>query len=206
MRSPTLNLAAMLDAQTVQDGVLVQIDMTGGGTVRLCSLDTDFSFGGFTWLSADVVVSGITWTPGGQQAGTMVLGDSDLVFWSYALNLVLQDAPVRIWSCDAYAPGEAEPIWAGRVGAVTRGDQEVTCTLVVSADVTQVPKRRAQMLVPSYLLMPAGSVIQIGGQQYILERQFDVGRAALNVRPNTGRPQRRTHSNVVTVNKGGRQR
>lgn len=169
-RKPSTNLDAALAAVVAQPGYLVQIDLPSQ-TFRLCSMDVGFTYGGQSWTSADVEVSGIGWDQGGMRAGKLTLGDADLAWWTFALNLELQDAPVAIWQVYAAASGEAEPLWSGRIGRVVKGVALITCDLVTDIARLSSPRRRVQNVVPAKYLLPSGRVIAIGTDQWTLERK-----------------------------------
>jgi len=175
MRSPSSGISSQLSAVVTQDGFLLQITPSGQATAYMTNLDVDFSYNSITWTSSDFDVTGINWGTTGMQAGKLVLGDSDLIWWDYALNLILQDSPVSIWQVYASAPTEAEPLWSGRIGSVTKGDQTVECTLNTDSMVRQVPTRRVQYVIPTSFLAPAGKVISIGSQNWVLNRQTYTG-------------------------------
>lgn len=169
-RKPTTNLNAALTANFAQPGYLVQLDLPAQ-TFRKCSLDVGFTYGGYSWDSADIQVDGISWDQGGISGGKLTLGDPDLVWWAYTLNLQMQDAPIRIWQVYAGAPGEAEPLWLGRIGRIVKGDMTVICDLVTDISRLNAPRRRVQNIIPTKYLMSAGRVIYIGNAQWTLERK-----------------------------------
>jgi hypothetical protein len=170
-RAPTSGIAGQLSAVVTQSGYLVSIGVIGAATQYLCSLDRSFTFGGFSWQSNSIDISGINWQAGGVQSGQMVLGDVNLAFWAYALNLVLQNAPVSIWACYAGAPGEAEPLWSGRIGSIKRGNLELICGLVPDSAARMVPTRRIQSIIPSQFLAAPGTIFNFGSTQWTLDRQ-----------------------------------
>jgi hypothetical protein len=168
-RSPSSGIAALLTAPVSQPGFLVQI-VVGATTHRLCTMDADFTYGGHTWTAADVQVSGLSWDTGGVRAARLTLGDVDLAWWTATLNLTLQDAPVSIWQVYVGATNEAEPLWSGRIGAVRKGEASVDCDLTIDATLLRSPRRRVQNLVDSQFLISPGTIVTIGGQEWIVER------------------------------------
>lgn len=169
-RSPTSGIVAAQTAQGAYPGYLIQITVAAQ-TFRLCTLDTGFTYGGYSWVKTDIDLSGTRWDAGGVSPGVMKLSDPDLVWWAFTVNLALQDAPVSVWQVYASAPGEAEPLWSGRIGRITRDDFILSCQLATDIQRMNTPRRRVQHVVPAQYLLPAGKVLYIGTQQWVLERK-----------------------------------
>lgn len=170
-RTPTSGIATAQTALASQPGYLIAF-LVDKVVYRFSTFDVDFIFDDALWASTDVTIDGLTWDTGGAKAGQMTLGDPDLVWWSFALNLRLQYAPIAIWQAYMSAPNEAEPLWFGRVGAVSRGVLSVICALMNDSSILKTPRRRVQNVIPSAFLLPAGKVIDLGsGHFWTLERK-----------------------------------
>jgi len=173
-RSPTSGIAGVLSNTVVQSGYLVQVTVNTTPiqtNVYMSSFDTDFIFNSQTWSATDIVVNGVNWQTGGVQSGTVEIEDNALVWWGYAVNLLLQDMPVSIWAAYVDAPTEAEPLWTGRIGKAAQGKQSIILSVVPDNQVRLVPFKRVQSIIPSQYLMPAGTIINIAGQQWVLQRK-----------------------------------
>lgn len=170
MRTPAAGIASALTAIGSQPGYLVQITLPSG-TFYLTDLDADFTFNGLNWVSSDLHVQGINWIAGTPQRGKLTLGDADLVWWTFALELLLQDSPISIWQAYASATNQAEPLWTGRIGLVTRGQATVECDLVLDTTTGNIPRRRVQNVIAQQYLLPAGKIIMVGGQKWELQRK-----------------------------------
>lgn len=167
MRSPSYS--SVLTAQGAQPGYLVQINLTTGYVARLCSLDVQFTYGGYTWNSADVVISGMGWDSGGGQNPTMTLGDADRVWFTYAALGAMSGAAVYLWQCYAASPGNAEPMWYGRIGAMRQaGGMSMVCNLLMPGGVVFAPRRKVQDVIEARFCVPAGSKITINGQVWTI--------------------------------------
>jgi hypothetical protein len=175
MRSPTSGIAGQLSATVTQSGYLVSIALSSA-TLFLTSLSQGFNFvttdnSSGTWASKSIDITGINWQAKGSQAGQMVMEDADLVMWSYALNGLLSDAVVSIWQVYADAPNEAEPLWVGRIGAINKGDLEITCALVPENTVRLAPSRRVQSFIDSNFLIAPGTIVNVGKAQWVIAAQ-----------------------------------
>jgi len=173
MRSPTSGLNAALTTSGSQPCYLVQITFVRNPAqpriFQLTDLDRDFLYNGITWQSTDLEVRDLSWGVGA--AGTLVLGDADMAWWFYALTYEIQDASVYVWQAYADASNEAEPLWNGRIGGVRKTGPAIECQLFVDRSLTSSPRRRVQHIVDTQYLVPAGKVILIGNQKWVLERK-----------------------------------
>ena len=168
-RSLPTGINTQTTAQGAFPGVLVEVSLTSQ-TLRLCSLDTGYTFGGFFWQAADIEVAGLSWDGDVARAPKLTVGDVDLVFWSLALNLQLQDSRVRVWQCYAGATNEAEPIYSGRIAECRRNGTAVDLALTNDSETQTAPRVRIQSIVAPVFLLPPGTVINVAGQRWILER------------------------------------
>lgn len=167
---PSLIATAQVSNQAETPGFLVGVYLDIW-TARITTLDVDFTFGGQVWFASDVSLTGLQWGADGSLAGTMVLGDVDLQWWYYTLQLKLQDAKVLVWQVYASALGEAEPLWSGRIGTITKGEGTVECTLVNEAVLLRAPSVRVQNVIPGKYLLPSGTIIKVGSSTWKLDRK-----------------------------------
>lgn len=173
MRSLTAGIAGQLTAAGAFEGVLLELTLSTGQVLRYTSLDVDVPWNGFTWLSRDIQMPQLSWDGTIMKPGQVVMGDYDLSFWVLAVGAgnPLANAGVRVYLIYASATGEAEPVWSGRVAQVARdgGALAVTLTLTNPGDLL-VPTQRVQYVIPPIFLLPAGTVLSLGGQTWTVDR------------------------------------
>ena len=171
MRSDlTSGILAQLTAQASFYGYLLELTTTSGSVFRYTSIDVDFSWNGFVWTAADLTVSQLTWDGTVRRTGRLIIGDADLSLWALALNLVIADATVRLWGVYNAASGEAAPIFSGRAGKTSRNGLTVEIEIDNSSATVTSPRLRVQNVVSHSFLLPAGFVMNIGGQSWSLNR------------------------------------
>ena len=169
-RSLTAGIAGQLTAQGAYPGYLIELTFTTGEVQRYTTLDVGFTYGGYTWNAADVQVSKLEWDGGIARPAALQFGDASLAMWSLVLNLVLPDAKVRIWQIYAAASGEAEPVWSGRVGQISRSGLAVDIELNNGSAYVTAPRQRVQYVVNPAFLLPGGTILQVGNQRWTLDR------------------------------------
>ena len=170
MRSLSSGINSQLTVSGAYAGWLVQITPQSGSVLRYTSLDTNFSYGGFTWQSLDIDPPQLGWDGTALRAGKLVIGDADLVFWALALQLSLTDAAIAIYAIYAAAPTEAEPVFSGRIGQIVRNGLTVEMQISNQSDTRALPATRVQYVVNPAFLLPSGTVLNINGQRWILDR------------------------------------
>jgi hypothetical protein len=168
-RSPSAGIASAIVAAASAPGYLVEL-VVGSETFRLCTMDQDFSYASHTWTSADVEVDGLVWDSGGAQAASLTLGDPDLTWWTYAVNVALQNATVKIWAVYASASTEAVALWRGRIGSIRKGPAAIICGLVTDSALLRSPRRRVQNVVASTFLASPGKTYIVNGQKWQIQR------------------------------------
>lgn len=176
MKTPSSGLNTQLTAQGARPGYLCKIAMTNGVALYLTGLDDGFLFASQTWSPADLIITGITWSPGSVGTPKLTLGDASNVYWAYATSGVFQDATVNVWLCYAGASNQAEPVFRGFIGNPRRGDPRngdmtIQCDLLSDGDLKSSPRRRVQNVIPPQFLLAAGTKIPIGSDIWVLERQ-----------------------------------
>ena len=171
MRTVTSGITTALTAQGSFLGWLAEITTSAGTVFRLCSMDVDFPFGGFTFRASDLSVSGMAWDGGVARPASLTLGDADLTWGALVLNLALADAGLRLWQAYASATTEAQPLWSGRIGQCKRVGLSVQATLSNGTDTTFAPRTRVQQLVNPAFLLPAGTGLSVNGTRWVIERQ-----------------------------------
>lgn len=166
----TAGIEGQLDAPGAYPGHLVEITTVGGQVVRLTSIDAGFTWDGHGWLASDLQVLGLSWDGTLARNAKLIIGDADLSFWVLALALELVDARVRIWGVYADVLNEAAPLFFGKIGMPTRNGLTVEMDLDNSVDTITSPRERVQHVVNPVFLLPAGTIININGQRWIIAR------------------------------------
>jgi hypothetical protein len=175
MRALGTATTAELQRSGAYPGYLVQIVVASGGVVRVTSLDTDFDYAGNTFATADINVPDIGFDGTVSKGATLDFGDQTIAVWIGNLYREFDEAPVRIWQVYKDVPGVAEDLFIGKCGKVQRKVDKRTgasASIAIEADATALfsPRRRVQDFVPQRWLMPAGTVILINDQRWIIER------------------------------------
>lgn len=159
-----------------QPGYLLRIYLADGVTVlRLTTLDQDFLYGTETYLATDVFVPDISFDGTVTPDAQVVFGDMDLMLWTLAQQRYFDDARIEIDHIYAGAPNEAIPFFRGRCGKLTRktgGKDGETFAIDLDAEATAkyAPRERVQYIIDSKWLLPAGNIIIINGQKWVIDR------------------------------------
>lgn len=175
MRTISSGINTELTAQGATPGWLVQLDLkdpvTGAiaSTLRRCSFDVSFPYGGYTWDAEELVVEGLSWDAT-SDSPRLTIGDQSLAYYAFAANGAMRDAPVSLWQVYLGVPNEAVSLWTGRVGTIRRGMAALEITLVKDATLKTSPRRRVQNLIPAKFLLPPGKLMTAGGS-WNLERK-----------------------------------
>lgn len=168
MRSLGSGTNTQLTTQGSQPGYLVQVTLSDGAILRLCSLDVNFPYGDYVWVSTDIDIQGIAWDGSISGEATLTLGDGDLVFWAYAANGKFRDASVSIWQIYAGAAGEVTSLWSGRIGPGRKLPIAMEFGLAKDSTLKSSPRRRVQTVIPAKYLLPPGKNMPGG---WTLDRQ-----------------------------------
>jgi hypothetical protein len=169
-RELTAGITTALTTQGSYFGWLLMITLNTGQALRYTSLDAGFDYGGYTWQSVDMDMPDLSWDGTIMKPGVLVLGDADRQFWAMVNNLSIADARVALFAIYAAASGEAEPVWAGRVGKCSIKDLTLQVELTNGSDLISVPRRRIQYVINAAFLLPGGTSIDMSNQHYIITR------------------------------------
>lgn len=172
MRSLTSGISGQLTTSGAFAGWLVEFALTNGQYVRLTSIDTGFTYNGLIFAAVDMELPSLQWDGTILRPGKLVIGDADVAFWALAIELLVADATVTMWQVYNAAAGEAEPVWYGRAGQVTRNADRLACEIQLTnlSDTQSAPRKRVQEVVSPTFLVPAGTVFNVSGQQWTIER------------------------------------
>lgn len=131
------------------------------------------SFGGDTFVAADVRVSGIKQDGRGRSGGQVTLGNGDLTWSALILGEGVADKRIQVWAFDAAATGPADimPIFDG-VGDSAKVGQPCVVRLVNEGSQAAFSPRRFVGVGTGFNhLSPAGRIIKIGADTMTLERR-----------------------------------
>jgi len=126
-----------------------------------------------TWVAADVRIGGFVVENGAAQRCSITFVDSDNAI-AQQLRAQKIGLPVKVWLFDASALAAGDPIklFDGIIAAASGGDDRrvrVDCSLV---DVW-LPRGMLANIVPAYMFMPEGSVVQFGDGTIIAQRRSE---------------------------------
>lgn len=100
----------------------------------------------------------------------MSLGNLDNAFGAMLLNESIADAEVEIYAVYAGAPNDAVLEFSGVGDSCEVGDRVVINLIGQSTQKNFSPRRRISQVTGFNTVLPAGTVISIGGNNYTLER------------------------------------
>lgn len=140
--------------------------------VRL-STRGDVTWDGKPWSGVQrVAVAGLAADGSGAQEAQIEIGNYDLAFGTVILSRGVADRPVRIWQGDAGAlgPDDLALVFEGVIESAEVGDAvRLTCGPANSA-ARVFPVRRIGAATGFTHVLPAGTVLRMGGTEYRLER------------------------------------
>jgi hypothetical protein len=166
LSSPT---GAAVGAIVTQPAYLIQINWS---TVSRLTTGATLTWGGYSWLSESVALSGLQWGKDGLQSATLRLGNNDQRYSALALNEGVADVPIVVYAYDqaATAAGDPVKVFEGVGGKVDLNDDTVTITLrTAKARALTCPRTRVSPANGFNHLPPRGTVIMWGTQRYVLE-------------------------------------
>lgn len=168
MRTLSGALATELGLTITRPGYLVEIGFSS--VLRLSTLGP-LNYSGYTWLPADIRVSGLSRNEQGQQAPALSIGNAGLDYGALILAEGIADRPVRIWSVWAGAPAEAMPEFDGIGDDAEIKDLRIAIKLV-NADrrYAYSPRRFIGPQTGVNVRLPAGKRITVGGMTVVLGR------------------------------------
>jgi hypothetical protein len=171
MRTLSPALITELGLTTTRPGYLIEIQFSS--ISRLSTLG-DISFSGYTWVGADVRVSGLSRSDSGSQmgnGGTLSISNTDLVYGALVLNQGVADRIIRVYSVWAGAPTDAVLEFEGIGDSAELVGTRVAIKLIQDSNrYVYSPRRFISPESGFNTLLPTGTKISIGGQTMILER------------------------------------
>jgi hypothetical protein len=168
MRSFTAALIAALGGPVQQPAALVEL---GFSTPQRWSSFATLSWNALTWTREAIALDGLR-VEALRLTGTLTIGNNDDVAAALVLAEGVTDRTVRIWGYDAAATATADVVWLadGVCGGATVSTDAVRIQLRHAAERTLVPRTFVDPATFGPLL-PAGSVIKVGGVDYRIERR-----------------------------------
>lgn len=171
MRTLSAALLTELGLVVTRPGYLVQMNFST--TIRLSTMG-DISWNGYTWVAADVALSGIGQDGTGMASGSLMLGNTDSAYGAVVLTEGASDIAVSIWACYAGATASGDPvqIFSGGMDGADIGTDKVTVALVAQKNQTlSAPRVFINKANGFNFLQPAGTKIAVNGEVFILERK-----------------------------------
>lgn len=164
-------ITAQLPVSGAWFGYLLEITTNDSSlTLRYCNFGITFSFDSQSWLPLDFTLPDISWDGAILRTGKLIIADTKLKFWVMALDGLLTDARMRIWAAYGDVPDEAAAIWTGRIGQMARNGLTVEIGLTTGSDTESSPRTRIQAVVDPAFLIPGGTILVTGTQQWTLNR------------------------------------
>lgn len=149
------------------------IEITASPIQRLCTFGT-LTWNGQSWSGAQsVTVSGLSENGRGSKSPTLTISNFDDAYGAMALADALTNKPVKIWTSDAAATADADPVleFTGFIASAEVGLDFVVFPLTSQSPGKQLALRRFINRASGFnTLMPAGKEIRIGNTIYVLER------------------------------------
>jgi len=147
---------------------LVRIDATP--VLRFCTHHT-LTIMGAAWQALDMQISGLA----GNTAPSPSVNAPDGPLATAVLQGLLDDVPVTIWTGDAAALADADPViqWQGATdGATIDPAGRVTLNLSAApAAALYAPRLFYGPAMGMNTMIPAGAVIRVGDKTYTVERK-----------------------------------
>lgn len=155
-------------------GWLLQITIASGVVLYMTTLDVDFDYNGNSYVSADIDITDLAFDGTVSRGAAVEFGDMTLAVWVATLYRNFDDATVAILYCYADIPGEATEVGTYRFGKPQRkvgGDGEsVAFALDAVATTLFAPRKRMQDVIDQFWMLPAGSVLMVNGQKWVIDR------------------------------------
>ena len=167
MKTLTPALLAELGLSVTRPGYLVELGYST--TLRLSTMG-DISYGGHTWLAADVRVAGIGADGKGSNAARLTLGNTDGAYGVLVLGEGAADIPVTIYAAYAGATADAVQLFAGVTDGADINERTVTLNLAAQQNRTLYCPR-VFIAKPTFNhLQPPRTVVTWGNETFVLER------------------------------------
>lgn len=176
MRTLPPGIVSELATSGSQPGYLVEITTQSGIVVRLTTFDIDYVYSGETYTSADLTVPAVSWDGSVKPGAQLEFGDMDIIVWVAALYREFDDAIVRILLAYAGTSNAAFELFRGRCGKPSRtvdpktGSESATLQLDAESTVQFAPRERIQDKVDQVWLIPAGALLLVNDQRWIIDR------------------------------------
>ena len=169
MRTLTPAMQAATEARITRPLHLVRIDSTP--VLRFCTLAT-LTLMGESWQTAGLQITGL----GGDGSPTLVFTDPDGAIATAVLQGLLDDVPVTIWSGDAQALADADPViqWQGATDGASIDPASSRVSISLSAAPSAAlyaPRLLYGPAMGMHTMIPAGAVIKVGDKTYTVERK-----------------------------------
>lgn len=167
MRVITPALTAELNLTVTRPGYLIYLGLS---TPQRLSTLGSVVWNSQTWAANDAKVSGLSQASTAGRSAQVSLGNLDNVFGAMLLNESIADAEVEIYAVYAGAPNDAVLEFSGVGDSCEVGDRVVINLIGQSTQKNFSPRRRISHVTGFNTVLPAGTVISIGGNNYTLER------------------------------------
>lgn len=169
MKTLSSALITELGLTVTRPGYLIEIQYS---TVLRLSTLGDISWNSYSWSAADVAVSNLSQDGKGLSAAGLTIGNTDLAMGALVLNNGANDVPVNIWAVYAGATALADPVqvFAGVLNGASIAADKVAFQLVAQSRQTlESPRVFISQLSGFSSLKPAGSIVPVGGDTFVLE-------------------------------------
>lgn len=170
MRTLSANTQSEVSQPVTQPGYLVEIFFS---VANRLSTRGDITWNGYTWVSSDVRITGLSWDGSADQKGTLQLGNTDNAFGSLVLNEGVADRAINIYQFYGAAPAAGDPVFvfSGVGDAAEIYPDKVSITLTSAASKTLASPRNFITKANGFNHLPAAGVhIPWNGEMYRLER------------------------------------
>lgn len=169
MRTLSPELITQLNLVVTRPGYLVQIQgaMPVNTTLNFSTLG-NVTWGGRTWLSSNLKVSGLSRDTSVKRTATLEFGNLDGAYSSIALSMGTSEIAVNIWTVYAGAPDDAVLEFQGIVDGATIGDKVVMPLVGVMSERVFLPRRRINAASGFNTLIASGTMLSVGAAEYQL--------------------------------------
>lgn len=167
MRTLAPALVKELGLTITRPGYLVRV---GFPTELRFSTMGAVTWGGQEWGAYDVKVSELSRVSSASRTASLSFGNLTNEFGAIVLSNNVADVPIEIYSVYAGAPDDAVLEFSGVGDSCEVGDRVVINLVGQSTQKTFSPRRRVSVTTGFNTLLPAGTVLSVGGSTYLLER------------------------------------
>lgn len=167
VRLLTPALAAEVGLTVTRPGYLVRMEFAT--ELRFSTLGA-VRWGGQSWETYDVKVQGLTRESNATRTASLSLGNLTNEFGAIVLSNPVADVLIEIYAVYAGAPNDAVLEFSGVGDSCEVGDRVVINLVGQSTQRNFSPRRRISAATGFNTLLPAGTVLSLGGSTYLLER------------------------------------